>query len=130
MTDSIAKPRCLALVTDLIFGSKIGHMGRQTGVETRIVSDPAKVSQAGQAESFDLAIIDLDIPGLVIGRVVAELRAAHPDLRIVAFLSHVRADLADAARRVEIDTVLARSAFVNQLPAIFSDLAGASRSSQ
>jgi hypothetical protein len=37
---------------------------------------------------------------------------------VVAFLSHVQAELAAGARQAGADEVMARSAFVNQLPAL------------
>lgn len=116
-------PRCLALVTDLVFGSKIDQTARQSGVDIRIVHDPQKLDQITKTDSFDLAIVDLDVPDLAVGRAVDAIRSTQPKLPIIAFMPHTRTDLADAARRSGVERVLARSAFVTQLPAIMNQLA-------
>jgi DNA-binding NarL/FixJ family response regulator len=48
------------------------------------------------------------------------LRAAAPDIRIVAFLSHVQRELAEQAKNAGCDEVMPRSSFTQNLVGILS----------
>lgn len=63
-----------------------------------------------------LLIVDLDAEDAL--EAIALAAGASPRPRIVAFVSHVRAELASEARRAGADEVMARSAFVTRLPAL------------
>ena len=70
-------------------------------------------------------IVDLDGARVPWRDALAALRA-EPSLRelpVVGFLSHVRGDLAEAARAAGASRVLARSAFVAELPRLLGALA-------
>jgi CheY-like chemotaxis protein len=115
----------VAAVGDLIFGARIRGAAEQAGVPvhfSRTLEDLRAVS--GDAR---MVLIDLDARWLDGPRAIAALRSAEgggPE-SIIAFVSHVRADAIAAARAAGADRVLARSAFVKELPAL---LAGARRS--
>ena len=95
-----------ALVSDLIFASRItGH-----GVPVRIAR------AADELDGADLVLIDLECPDAM----DAIARCREQSSRIVAFGSHVRKDLLDAARAAGADEVLPRSAFVNRLREILT----------
>jgi CheY-like chemotaxis protein len=82
---------------------------------------------AAATNGASLVLVDADSERLPWREAVAALRAL-PGLEalpVVAFVSHVRADHAQAARAAGASRVLARSAFVEELPRLVSE-AGAS----
>jgi CheY-like chemotaxis protein len=110
-------PRLVALVDDLLFLSRIREAGRAAGIEVRAVrSTRDTLAAAGQGGR--LVLVDADSERLPWREAVAALRAepALAALPVIAFVSHVRAELAEAARAAGASRVLARSAFVEELP--------------
>jgi CheY-like chemotaxis protein len=105
----------VAAVGDLIFGARIRAAAEQAGVTVRFARSLEELLLL--AAGARLVVLDLDARWLDGARAIAELRRARPssELRIVAFVSHVRAEAMAAAQEAGADRVLARSAFVRQL---------------
>ena len=110
-------PQLLALVDDLLFLSRIREAGRAAGIEVRAVRGASDLLDAARRDAR-LVLVDADSQRLPWQAAVAALRAepATGALPVIAFVSHVRADRAEAARAAGASRVLARSAFVEQLP--------------
>jgi len=108
-------PQVLALVDDLLFLSRIREAARAAGIEVRAVRGASELLGAARQDGR-LVLVDADSERLPWA--VAALRAepGTAALPVIAFVSHVRADRAEAARAAGASRVLARSAFVNQLP--------------
>jgi CheY-like chemotaxis protein len=109
----------LAVVDDLLFGSRIRAAADAAGRAITFVRRGASVTEktSGVFSLDTLVIVDLGQPGA--SDVIREIRALPgPRVPIVAFASHVRADLIAEARAAGADRVLARSAFVAELPAL------------
>jgi len=107
----------LALVDDLMFTSKIRSAATQLGIPVTF----ARSSEGALAEmrkiSPSLVILDLnsgrtDPLGTVRTMKQDPALASIPTL---GFVSHVQADVIDAARQVGVGEVLARSAFTARL---------------
>jgi CheY-like chemotaxis protein len=114
-------PEVIAFVDDLMSLSRIREAGRAAGVEVRAVRGASElVAAARQARC--LVLVDADSQRLPWQDGIAALRAepATSGLPVIAFVSHVRADHADAARAAGASRVLARSAFVKQLSELMS----------
>jgi CheY-like chemotaxis protein len=115
-------PKVVALVDDLMFLSRIREAGRAAGVpvaSARGARDLVAIARDGAS----LVLVDADSERLPWREALAALRAL-PELEalpVVAFLSHVRADHAEAARAAGASRVLARSAFVKELPRLVSE---------
>jgi CheY-like chemotaxis protein len=110
-------PHVIALVEDLLFLSRIREAGRAAGVEVRAVRGASDLVDAARQEGR-LVLVDADSERLPWRAAIAALRA-EPGvgaLPVIAFVSHVRADHAEAARAAGANRVLARSAFVKELP--------------
>jgi CheY-like chemotaxis protein len=106
----------VAVVADLIFGARIRGAAQQAGVAVRFVrSSDALLSEAAGAR---LVLLDLETRWLDAPSVIAELKARDTTagVQVIAFVSHVRADAIESARQAGADRVLARSAFVRELP--------------
>ena len=99
----------VALVRDLIFGSRIKATAADLGVSLQLVRDPAKLLiHPGRR-----LIVDLNLAG-GIEAAVGWARIYHGD--VVGFVAHVDTVTIARARDVGISKVLARSRFVEVLP--------------
>jgi CheY-like chemotaxis protein len=109
--------KLVALVDDLMFLSKIREAGRAAGVDVKAARGVDGLVEAAR-DGASLVLVDADSERLPWREAVAALRAT-PELAslpVVAFLSHVHTDHAEAARAAGATRVLARSAFVKELP--------------
>jgi DNA-binding NarL/FixJ family response regulator len=113
----------VALVDDLIFLSRIRSAAAGRPIEVRRVSAAQSLAAACAETSPALVVVDLDAAARDPIRAVAALREARPDARVVGFVSHVRDDLIVSARDAGCE-VLARGAFVRELPALLANLPG------
>jgi len=113
----------VALVEDLFFLAKIRETAKALGI-TVVTGDP-RLGPAAMAEAQPQAIIlDLNFRGLPAVDWIRALKAdplTHP-IRIVGFASHVQEQLISAARAAGCDSVMARSAFTQQLPNLLRSL--------
>lgn len=110
-------PRVLAL-TDLLFGARIRAAAQTANVDVIVLRTPAALVAAAVERPPRRILIDLDARGHDPVDVIRSLKddARTSEVDVVAFVSHVREDAIRAARDAGADRVLARSAFVRQLP--------------
>lgn len=108
----------VALAADLMFGSKIRGTARMVGAEVVLASSARALLDKVRQASPRLVLVDLDARGLDAGALITELKsdASTAAIPVVGFVSHVNADAIAQARRAGADQVLARSAFVRELP--------------
>jgi CheY-like chemotaxis protein len=114
----------LVVVDDIFFLAKIQQTARQLGVAVEAVSPealPERLAKGG----ITAILLDLNHRS---GKAVATVQSVKNDpasrsITVVAFLSHVQTDLAQAARAAGCDRVMARSAFSQQLPVLLQELA-------
>jgi len=116
-------PQLVALMDDILFLSRIREAARGSGVEVRSVRDKAELLAAAR-EDTRLVVVDADSVRVPWPEALAALRAEPSlgEIPIVAFVSHVRPDLALTARESGAARVLARSAFVRELPELVAAL--------
>jgi CheY-like chemotaxis protein len=116
----------LVLVEDLFFLAKIRETAKALGVT--VVASDLPHGLAAVAESKPRAIIlDLNsrkLPAVDWIRAIKADPATRP-VPIVGFVSHVQEQLISAAREAGCDTVMARSAFSQQLPNLLRSLVSA-----
>ena len=122
----------LALVDDLFFLSKIQQPAQHVGVTVKS-AQPADLPDLAIQDVPNALIIDLNHRS---GKALEVLRTLKADLKTkdiaaIGFVSHVQNDLIAAARDAGCDLVLARSAFVSQLPSLLQrfSVAGTTRRS-
>ena len=106
----------IALPADLVFASRLRTTAQQAGVSALVVRTEAEFEEALQSEPRALALIDLDARKVDAPALIRRLRAAGAQNRIIAFGSHVATESLKAAREAGADRVMARSAFVRELP--------------
>jgi hypothetical protein len=100
----------IALVRDLILGSRISSAAAGLGIGLRTVRDAAQLAQI----DGDRLLVDLNLQGAI--EAAAAWKDGAAGRRVVGFVSHVDAETASRAREAGIDRVLARSRFVELLP--------------
>jgi CheY-like chemotaxis protein len=106
----------VAAVADLLFAARIRAAASDAGRAVQFARSVDELMNAATLAS--LLLLDLDARWLDAAAVIRRLKndtrtAAVP---IIAFVSHVRTDAIEAARAAGADRVLARSAFVRDLP--------------
>ena len=104
----------LAIVDDLLFQAKLEAAAAQLGGPLTIVADAGSVPRNGQP--WSRVLIDLNLSRGDALAMIRNLRAAHPGIPLVGYCSHVQQDLQQQALAAGCTTVMARSAFVQQLP--------------
>jgi DNA-binding NarL/FixJ family response regulator len=105
-----------ALVSDLIFSTKITSTAAALGVPVKVLRSVKQLEQRLASGGATLLLLDFDSEDIDPVEAIALCRQASGPPRVVAFGSHVRADLIEACRRAGADEVLPRSAFVRRLP--------------
>jgi DNA-binding NarL/FixJ family response regulator len=108
--------KVVALIDDLFFQMKLAETAKQLGVAVKVAANAdALLDELKTAPA--LVIVDLNARSQPI-EAVARLRAAGNPARVIAFLSHVQAELAARAKAAGCDEVMPRSAFTANLAAI------------
>ena len=112
--------RVFAAVEDLLFRSKISAAAESLNIEARFPRSPKKLLEGAAQKPPDLLVLDLNSARFEPLKLLEELKAgdATRDVPVIGFLSHVQKDLALAARERGCDRIMARSAFVKDLPEI------------
>ena len=108
--------RVLAVVDDLMFQSKLEAAAAQMQVSLTVAASAEAVTSALAASPHDLAMVDLNLNRSDVFAVISALRQQAPDIRIIAYCSHVQTELQERARQAGCLLVLPRSAFVQRLP--------------
>jgi CheY-like chemotaxis protein len=112
----------VCVVDDLIFSIKISTAAKALGVQVYFERAADKVVATIREKQPSLVIFDLNSAKLrpldVIGALKQDPELKH--VETLGFVSHVQADVIDAARKAGIDEVLARSAFSDRLGEILS----------
>lgn len=112
----------LVVADDLLFRSKISSAAKAAGVVVRAATTPDAAIERAREDRPSLVLLDLDAgrpaPFEVLRRFSED--PALKALPTVGFVSHVHAHLVQQARALGIGTVLARSAFVAELPRLLA----------
>lgn len=70
------------------FATTIASRLRLRGLDVRTAGNGFEALELAKQESFDLALIDLKMPGLDGGQVLAKLKADHPHLEAIILTGH------------------------------------------
>jgi hypothetical protein len=104
----------IVLVRDLMFVGRITATAKAEDAEIKLVRDPA--SLVGVDVQATRLVADLNLPGAI--EAAVSWKGAAAGREVVGFVSHVDADTISRARSSGIDQVMARSRFVEVLPAL------------
>jgi CheY-like chemotaxis protein len=109
----------LALVDDLFFQAKILETAKYVGVTVRTSTTGEALLAEIAKEAPKLVIVDLNARGAPV-HAIEQVRAMSPSLPLIAFLSHVKTELAQQARTAGCTQVMARSQFTHELATILA----------
>jgi DNA-binding NarL/FixJ family response regulator len=118
--------KLLVVMSDLLFRSKIDEVARRLGLELRVAKSPEQLGRQLGAGEPALVIVDLEETALDPFAAIASVRAAVPGAAILGFAGHGNVDAIRRAREAGA-TVLARSGFTVQLPALLTEVADRER---
>jgi CheY-like chemotaxis protein len=113
----VTRSPTVALAADLLFASRIRGAAGAAGAEVRLARTADDVL-AAVADGATRVLLDLDARHVDAPALIRAIRASGRDVEVIAWVSHVRQHAIAAAREAGADRVLARSAFVQQLPAL------------
>jgi len=102
-----------------MFTVKIQDAAKRAGVEAVFVTSQEK-ALAQARENPALVILDLNYAAVKPLELIVALK--QEGVHLLGFVSHVEAELIQAARNNGCDRVMARSAFSQNLPAILAEL--------
>jgi CheY-like chemotaxis protein len=111
--------KILAVMSDLFFSVKINDAAKKLGITAEFVKDKTLALERAKAKP-PLIILDLNCDAADPLDLIAQIKA-DPEtagIPIVGFVSHVQTELKQRAKEIGCDTVVARSVFAQNLPAI------------
>lgn len=111
------------LTADLMFSSRVVAQAERAGHNILMIASPALLVDRLKLAANDppgLVIIDLTAPGIRVGEVVPQIRAATPGAKILAYGPHVHTELLAAAQSAGCDAVMSNGQFNNSLATLLS----------
>lgn len=121
--------RVLALVPDLLFGSRVHEALAAAGDDVELIGDAPRLRERLSAPDelrADVLVVDLTDAQLD-GAAVHESLLEHDlldGIRTLAFYSHVDVETGDRARQAGFDLVVPRSRMAREGPQLVARLAG------
>ena len=113
--------RLLFYTTDLVFSSRVRAAALQLGYSVDLLSDEDELLRLAARGSPAVVCIDLETPGVDVGKVVGELNAQESQpTAIIAYAPHVHQARLAAARDAGCDEVLSRGKFHNQVEQVLT----------
>lgn len=112
--------RVVAFVPDLLFGSNVAGAVQAAGHEPVLASDAETVQR--ELPDSQLLIVDLTTDA---ERRIEDVGTAKPSVPVLAFYSHVEADVRTAADAAGFDLVVPRSRMAREGAALISRLLAA-----
>ena len=111
---------CIAVVSDLIFATRIKSTAEKTGDECQLVSTQDGLCQELEAYEPKAELVDMDCDGVSAEESIRLVKARWPRTRVIAFFSHVQTEQQKQALAAGADDVWPRSTFVQRLPSLLS----------
>jgi CheY-like chemotaxis protein len=128
MSEHQSPPPVLVVISDLLFRSKIDDAARRAGVPLRVAKSVEQLDRHLASATPAVVLMDLEMEGLDGSAMLARLRAtpAAANVPVIGFAGHTNVEVIHAARADGVQ-VMARSAFVAQLPALMDRIAAHGR---
>ena len=119
----------LLILSDLLFRSRIDDAARHAGVALRVAKSMEQLERHLGNGIPAMAIVDLEIDTMDPTAAIRRLRElpGGDALPVIAYAGHTNVAAIQAGRAAGAGVVLARSAFVAQLPALLARVASAAR---
>lgn len=104
----------LAIVEDLMFRSTLEAAAAHLGAALTVSKDAAPALRPGSA--WTRVLIDLNLEQADPLDAIQAIRAAHPEMPVIGYYSHVQLELQRQAIQAGCTAAMPRSAFIRQLP--------------
>ncbi len=118
-----------AVMSDLLFRSKIDDAARRSGLELRVAKSLEQLERHLEKREPAVVFVDLEAdspdPAAAI-RTIRE-RVGEGTVRIIGFAGHTNIEAIEAGRAAGATLVLARSGLASQLPTLLERVAEAER---
>ncbi len=111
----------LAIVSDMIFASRITGTAAKLGMPCQVVGDLPSLEAALSESEPKTVLVDMNLEGLSAGEAIRTVKSLRPDARVIAFFSHVQTELMERARSAGADEVWPRSLFVQNLAQVLEE---------
>jgi CheY-like chemotaxis protein len=109
---------CIAVVSDLIFATRIRATAEQAGATCQIADSQDTLRDALGASESMVILVDMDCSGIAAEEAIRVAKARRPHTRVIAFFSHVEVEKKRQALAAGADDVWPRSTFVQRLPSV------------
>ncbi len=121
-----APKKILAILQDLFFTVKIHDAAQRAGLPVEFVKSEKDALDRAAAEQPVLVILDLNFADVDVLHLIRALKSGEATKKIglIGYVSHVQGELKHQAQEAGCDTVLARSAFSQNLQQILKRHAG------
>ncbi len=115
----------LAVIADLFFSVKIMDAAKKAGMTVELLQNPQVILEKAKLNPA-VIVIDLNLEVVDPIKLISKLKNSEElkSIGVIGFLSHVQAELKQKAIEAGCDTVLARSAFSQNLPDILKRHSG------
>lgn len=113
--------KIVAWIRDLFFAVRARDVAAASGCHLTLVKSAAELESILREQPPALAIVDLSVPGLPVGEIVA----AAGSVPVLAFGPHMDVAAWKAARAAGVARVVANSTFANRLPLLLNEFVGA-----
>jgi DNA-binding NarL/FixJ family response regulator len=100
---------------DLMFASNGLAAAQAQGQAMRMVASLESLLAEAATSGCRFVILDLALPGIAPNQLVSQLKAAYPQVKIVAYAPHVHGQLMQEAAEAGCDEVLTRGQFHQQM---------------
>ena len=112
---------CIAIVSDMIFATRITGTAAKAGAKCKIVKDRGALHDALKSSKPGTVLVDMNCDGVSPEEAIRAVKSHCPNARVVAFFSHVQTEPREQARAAGADDVWPRSVFVQRLPQLLED---------
>lgn len=118
-----------AVMSDLIFRSKIDEAARLNGLELRVAKSLEQLDRHLGAGEPAVVFVDLEADSLDPAAAIRRIRERDErgTVRVVGFAGHTNVAAIEAGRAAGATLILARSGLASQLPTLLSRVAEAER---
>ncbi len=110
----------IAIVSDMIFATRITGTAAKVGAKCKIVKDPGALHDALESDEPGTVLVDMNCDGISPEEAIRTVKSQCPNARVVAFFSHVQTELREQAKAAGADDVWPRSVFVQLLPELLA----------
>lgn len=115
---------CIAIVSDMIFATRITATAKKVGTSCRIVGNANALTETLDTGSPQIALVDMAADGALAEDAIRTVKSRSPGTRVIAFFSHVQTELQERAEAAGADDIWPRSVFVQRLEQILAAASG------